>query len=333
MIKRIFLITLAMALVTVAQGQSIESKKCKTCGKPLKECQYKGRHPQKDAMQQSPNRKPVGADHPNNRTQNISSNNSSYRSSVKSKKIKVGDVEFTMVYVEGGDYLMGVQRTKKDSPNYEPDAPFESTVHKETVKDFYIGQTEVTQELWKAVTGMTLQQHHEIAIEKEDEWYKKRIPWNYTIIGEGDDYPMYYIGKDEVINFIEKLNRLTGEKFRLPTESEWEYAARGGNQSKGYLYSGANNINDVAWYNGNSDSLIHPVAQKQPNELGLYDMNGNVWEMCADCWKTDFIDGPTDCRGYPIRGGGAWEKKESCTPSRRMGAGTRDMGFRLAMDR
>ena len=93
------------------------------------------------------------------------------------------------------------------------------------------------------------------------------------ISGEGDDYPMYYVSWDDVQEFVHKLNATSGKNYRLPTEADWEYAARGGNQSQGYKYSGSNNPDDVAWY---SDNSTHPVGGKSPNELGIYDMSGNV---------------------------------------------------------
>ena len=134
---------------------------------------------------------------------------------------------------------------------------------------------------------------------------------------------MYYISWDDCQEFIEKLNLLTGKKFSLPTEAQWEYAARGGKDSRGYKFSGSNDIRLVAWYDGNSGSTTHPVAQKQANELGIYDMTGNVWEWCQDWWDPNyyanspqhnpqgavsgdcrvlrvgsFDDGPRDCRVF-----------------------------------
>ena len=124
---------------------------------------------------------------------------------------------------------------------------------------YYIGQTEVTQELWEAVMGSN--------------------PSYFT----GDNRrPVENVSWNDCQEFIEKLNRLTGKNFRLPTEAEWEYAARGGSKSRGYKYSGSNNPDAVAWYDDNSGGKTHPVAQKQSNELGLYDMNGNVFEWCQD---------------------------------------------------
>ena len=126
------------------------------------------------------------------------------------------------------------------------------------MNDYYIGKFEVTQALWVAVMG------------------------NNPSGFQGDNLPVVWVGWEVVQEFIRKLNQKTGARFRLPTEAEWEYAARGGNISKGYKYSGSNNIGDVAWYDGNSGGKIHQIGTKAPNELGVYDMTGNVSEWCQD---------------------------------------------------
>ena len=169
------------------------------------------------------------------------------------KVYEVKGVKFTMVTVEGGTFLMG-----DDSGRYG-----EQPAHKVKLRRFSIGQTEVTQELWEAVMGSN-----------PSDW-------------KGPKYPVESVNWDDCKAFIKKLNSLTGKRFRLPKEAEWEYAARGGNQSKGYIYSGSNNIKDVAWYHNDNYSRPHRVATKEPNELGLYDMSGNVWEWCQD-WYADY---------------------------------------------
>ena len=173
--------------------------------------------------------------------------------------INVNGVKFQMVKIQGGTFQMGAT-SEQGSDAYDLEKP----VHSVTLSDYYIGQTEVTQELWQAVMGSN--------------------PSYFT----GDNQrPVESVSWDDCQEFIEKLNRLTGKNFRLPTEAEWEYAARGGNKSRGYKYSGNNNPDAVAWYDANSGNKTHPVAQKQSNELGLYDMSGNVYEWCQD-WYGDY---------------------------------------------
>ena len=170
----------------------------------------------------------------------------------------VKGVTFKMVKVEGGTFTMGA--TPEQGKDAEDD---ERPAHQVTLTDYYIGQTEVTQALWTTVMGSN------------------------PSTSKGDNLPVTNVSWDDCQIFIEKLNRLfsqklSGKRFALPTEAQWEFAARGGNKSKGYTYAGSNNIYDVAWFENNSDEKTHPVAQKQPNELGLYDMSGNVHEWCQD---------------------------------------------------
>ncbi len=134
----------------------------------------------------------------------------------------------------------------------------EKPVHSVTLSDYMIGETEVTQALWRAVMG------------SNPSYYK------------GDYLPVERVSWEDCQEFISKLNSLTRQRFRLPTEAEWEYAARGGSKSRGYKYSGSDNLGDVAWYYENSGDKTHSVKTKDSNELGLYDMSGNVWEWCED---------------------------------------------------
>lgn len=175
--------------------------------------------------------------------------------STDNRTFTVNGVSFEMVFVEGGTFQMGA--TSEQGSESDDD---EKPVHNVTLSDFCIGKTEVTQALWQAVMG------------KNPSKFK------------GDDRPVEKVSWYDCQNFVEKLNAMTGANFRLPTEAEWEYAARGGKQNKGYKYSGSDNLGSVAWYEANSSNKTNPVATKQPNELGLYDMSGNVLEWCLDSY-------------------------------------------------
>ena len=197
-----------------------------------------------------------------------------------------------MVYIEGGSFNMG----NDDEEAYEDEKP----IHKVTLSPFYICRYEVTQELWTAVMDNN--------------------PSNF----KGDKHPVEQVSYEDCQKFINKLNKLTGRNYRLPTEAEWEYAARGGDKSKGYKYAGSNNIDDVAWYTKTTnDNRTHKVGWKSPNELGLYDMSGNVWEWCQDMYGSydscEQIDPRGDVNGgnYVYRGGGFDSDARNCRVSRR----------------
>ena len=225
--------------------------------------------------------------------------------------VTVNGVSFTMVTVEGGTFQMG----SDDSDAYDDEKP----VHQVKVSSFSIGQTEVTQELWEAVMGSNPSKWKGLKLPVE------KVSWN------------------DCQTFITKLNQLTGKTFRLPTEAEWEFAARGGNSSKGYKYSGSDNIEDVAWYTSNSGSKTHEVATKQPNELGLYDMSGNVREWCQDWYGSTYYSssvvsnptGPASGSNRVYRGGGWHDNARGCRVSNRGSnapSGSGDcLGFRLAL--
>lgn len=184
-------------------------------------------------------------------------------------------------------------------------------------EDYYIGKYEVTQALWNVVM---------------DSKYSTN---------DGDLLPKNYVSWNDCQEFIEKLNKITGLKFRLPTEAEWEYAARGGKKSKRYLYSGSNNVLDVAWYDGNSSNKRHPVGTKQANELGIFDMGGNVSEWCQDLWGQYQNDSQINPLGssagtkHVLRGGNYFFDIRICYLSYRMFAESnyKDAfnGFRLAL--
>ncbi len=216
-------------------------------------------------------------------------------------------MSFDMVYVEGGTFQMGA--TSEQGRDYYSD---EIPVHSVTLSDYYIGKFEVTQGLWEKVMGTTI--------------HEQRIKAGYSSTnGVGSDYPMYYVNWEEAQEFCTRLGQLTGKNYALPTEAQWEYAARGGVKSRGYKYSGSNTIGNVAWYSDNSSSSTHPVATKQPNELGLYDMSGNVWEWCSD-WDGYYSSesqsnptGPSTGSRRVLRGGSWGYYAGGCRVSYRIG--------------
>lgn len=183
-----------------------------------------------------------------------------------------------MIFVEGGTFQMGSSSGES----------IEMPIHAVTLSAFYIGKYEVTQAQWKAVMGSTR-----------------------SYFKDCDNCPVESVSWDNVQDFIRKLNVQTGKNYRLPTEAEWEYASKGGKNSKGYTYSGSNDINDVAWYDGNSDRRIHEVGKKIANELGIYDMSGNVWEWCYDLYGSYNSTDQKNPYGSPtgwwrVHRGGTW---------------------------
>ena len=213
--------------------------------------------------------------------------------------VTVNGVSFVMKYVEGDRFVMGAQSFGRQWANFDSEAAGDETPpHYVTLSSFYMGETEVTQGLWEAVMGTTLEQQRD---NENPEW---------PLRGVGADYPMYYVSWDDCQTFVEKLSGLTGRRFRLPTEAEWEFAARGGNKSKGDKYAGSKHMGLAGWYYMNSVSSSHPVKEKAANELGLYDMSGNVWEWCSDWYgRYDRVlqidpQGPDVGEERVLRGGG-----------------------------
>ncbi len=217
--------------------------------------------------------------------------------------LKVKGVEYPMVFVEGGTFMMG--------------SDDENSVHKVTLSNYSIGKYEVTQELWEAVMSIN------------SSGFK------------GARRPVEGVSWDDCQKFISRLNRLTGMNFKLPTEAQWEYAARGGRKSRSCKYSGSNNIDDIAWYIGNSGLKTHDVGTKASNELGLYDMSGNVWEWCSDWYGIYGLSsqnnpvGPSNGSSHVIRGG-SFDRypsgcrvsyRRSCTPDDRSDC----LGLRLCL--
>lgn len=181
-----------------------------------------------------------------------------------------------MVYVKGGTFTMGAT-SEQGTDAWDVEYPS----HRVKVSSFSICKYEVTQAQWKAVMG------------------------NNPSYFKGDNLPVEQVSWDDCQSFIRKLNKMTGKHFRLPSEAEWEYAARGGNQSRGYKYSGGNDLSRVAWYKDNSGSRTHPVGSKAPNELGLYDMSGNVVEWCQD-WYSKY-SGSEQVKSFRMYRGGSWQ--------------------------
>ena len=226
-------------------------------------------------------------------------------------------VSFTMNPVEGGTFTMG--DTSEQGSDADSD---EKPTHSVTLSSYYMGETEVTQQLWQAVMGSN--------------------PSFFS----GSNLPVEKVSWIDCQEFITKLNQLcasqlNGRRFALPTEAQWEYAARGGKQSRGYKYSGSNTLGDVAWYDDNSGGNTHAVGTKQANELGLYDMSGNVWEWCQD-WLGRYGSnaqtnptGPSTGSSRVYRGGGWNDYARYCRVSNR-GNSTPDntfnsLGLRLAL--
>ena len=209
-----------------------------------------------------------------------------------------------MKKVEGGTFTMGA--LPKDTL-----ADADEVRHRVTLKDYYIGQTEVTQELWSAIMPKNRSRH------------------------KSPQFPVEYVTYDMIQEFIAKLNALTGQHFRLPTEAEWEYAARGGKKSKGYLYAGSNNIDEVAYTLSNRKAHEQlPVASLKPNELGIYDMSGNVWEWCEDWYRKTPASKPSS-NFIVIKGGGHDCSPRYCRSTNRFMYDQRRrrdlVGFRLAL--
>ena len=212
------------------------------------------------------------------------------------------------VTVDGGTFTMGSIDSIQD----------DEVQHTVYVSTFQIQTTEVTQELYELVM---------LANPSENKAWK--------------DMPVTNVSWQDCQSFIKKLNEITDKEYRLPTEAEWEYAARGGAKSQGYLYSGSNNLGEVGWFNDNSGEAIHVVAEKRFNELGLYDMSGNVWEWCSDWYGPYRLDakgsdnpkGPDNGQLRAMRGGSWNNNVLGCRTAHRVGRDpdTRHGGFRLVL--
>lgn len=209
------------------------------------------------------------------------------------EQVVAGGQVFEMIRIKGGTLTIGATIEQKDYADKD-----EYPAHEVTLPTYYIGRFPVTQNIWEAVMGYN----------KSNFNYKR---------GDYSKYPAEHLTHDEAVEFVRRLSKLTNKPFALPTEEEWEYAARGGQESKGFIYAGSNDIDEVAWYRDNAGGTTHPVGEKKPNELGLYDMSGNVWEWTetpAHSYATDIAVGGT----YFIRRGGSWwHEAKNCRVSKR----------------
>jgi formylglycine-generating enzyme required for sulfatase activity len=227
----------------------------------------------------------------------------------------VRSIESKMVSIQGGSFTMGCVNPQDSECYY-----WEKPRHTVSVSSYYLGKYPVTVKEWKAVMGTTPNSSKNCS-----------------------ECPMENITWYEAMEFISKLNQLTGKYYRLPTEAEWEYAAKGGNMSHGYKFPGSNDPKHVAWYDSISGGVSHPVGQKQPNELGLYDMGGNVWQWCSDWFDDKYYSnspsnnpqGPSAGNNYRcVRGGSWWGPVIDCRSCNRdrypPDAKDDDVGFRIA---
>lgn len=251
-----------------------------------------------------------------------SNNKKSENTHANYEDFHLNGVDFRMIFVEGGDFVMNEGNEQVNDTNQQM-----HIAHSVALSDFYIGETEVTQALWQAVMG-TNPSHFKGNLQRPVEC----VSWNDCQL------------------FIQKLNQLTGRTFALPTEAQWEYAALGGTKSQHHRYAGSDNIDEVAWYRNNAreglDTLdanygTHPVKSKKPNELGLYDMSGNIWEWCHDwfdAYPTTPQQDPTGSKNGERRicRGGGWKGIESyarCTERDHLPQdyGDYGLGFRLIL--
>ena len=233
--------------------------------------------------------------------------------SITVKDTTLDDILADMARVPGGTFTMGCTLAEGDCYSHEIPA------HQVTLDEFYIGKYEVTQDIWKKIMGI-----------------------NFNPSGNnGNNFPVENVSWDEIQTFLERLNEMTDKTYRLPTEAEWEYAARGGNQSSAYIYSGSNTLDDVGWYDENSDLTTHPVGMKKANGLGIYDMSGNVDEWVSDFFSRYSSDsksnptGPESGSEHVVRGGSVLRDEDATRVFSRGGyAPDRSnprLGFRLAI--
>lgn len=236
---------------------------------------------------------------------------------------KANGLNLKLVWIESGNFRMGNNTSLAESD--------EQSVRTVILDGYYMGAFEITQRQWEIVMGTTISE--------------QRAKYDGSFVyGVGDNYPMYFVSHDEAVEFCNRLNEMTGRKFSLPTEAQWEYAAKGGKNDKNdFIYSGSDGCSAVAWFSANSNESTHPVGQKKCNSLGLYDMSGNLWEWCSD-WYGEYSadetsvknpDGPSTGTIKVIRGGSWYHDSSAARVTNRggglVGEGKCVIGFRVVM--
>lgn len=258
------------------------------------------------------------------RTTDITSSQTSSSSSGQDFVEEAWGINMKMIWVEGGEFMMGCTSEQSDCGSDE------QNVRRVTVDGFYIGMLEVTQSQWEKVMGTSIYQQ------------RNKANSSYPIHGAGPDYPMYYVSWEEAMEFCRLLSNKTGKTYTLPTEAQWEYAARGGKRADGTKYAGSNMIDAVAWYTDNSGSNTHPCGTKRANALGIYDMSGNVREWCKDWYSSSYVSydtnnptGPSSGSYRAHRGGSYYDNAEYCRVAYRNcsspGSRDHDTGFRVVL--
>lgn len=269
----------------------------------------------------------VGGKMPTRGTTINLSGNSNYSSQSMSRNQDFTEtacgINMKMIWVEGGDFFMGCTSEQGGDCDNE-----EQNVRRVTVDGFYIGMLEVTQSQWEKVMGTSIYQ-------------QKTKAMSSPVVGVGPDYPMYYVSWEEAVEFCRRLSSKTGRTYTLPTEAQWEYAARGGNKNEGTKYAGSNMIDVVAWYFDNSVGKVNIVGSKRANALGIYDMSGNVKEWCKD-WYATYVSydtnnpiGPSSGSYRVTRGGSGLNSALRCRVASRGGNPPDyrfyDIGFRVVL--
>lgn len=263
----------------------------------------------------------LGRNSVSSRSTYSSYNNSSYGSNQDFTEDAWG-INMKMIWVEGGEFMMGCTSEQSDCEDNE------QNVRRVTVDGFYIGMLEVTQSQWEKVMGTNI-------------YTQKNKAGGSNTYGVGPDYPMYYVCWEEATEFCRLLSNKTGKTYTLPTEAQWEYAARGGKKTDGTKYAGSNMIDAVAWYWDNSSRCTHPCGTKRANALGIYDMSGNIREWCKDWYSSNYTSydtnnpaGPSS-GSYHVNRGGGWASASNCRVANRSWESpddrSIDLGFRVVL--